>query len=154
MKYPYLKTILLCLCLFASINAFAEAVEIDGIYYNLVTKIKEAEVTSNPNKYIGTVNIPETVSYNGVTYSVTSIEDWAFSRCPGLKKVVVPDIAAWCGIAFGNNLANPLYYAKHLYSDETTEITNLIIPNSVTTIGEYSQEIKDETNVEIIPISA
>ena len=186
MKHPYFKTILLCLCLLASINAFAEAVEINGIYYNLVTKIKEAEVTSNPNKYIGTVNIPETVSYNGVTYSVTSIEDWAFSRCPGLtsviisnsvtrigsgafyycrgltsvtipnsvtsigdyafydcrglKKVIVQDIAAWCGISFDGNYTNPLSYAHHLYSDETTEITNLIIPNSVTSIGESTFE--------------
>lgn len=84
MKHPYFKTILLCLCLFASINTFAEAVEIDGIYYNLVTKIKQAEVTENPNKYTGTVNIPETVTYNGVTYSVTSIGDNAFRYCPVL----------------------------------------------------------------------
>ena len=33
--------------------ASADAVEIDGIYYNLVTKAKQAEVTSNPNKYRG-----------------------------------------------------------------------------------------------------
>ena len=68
--------------------------------------------------------------------SVTSIGNYAFEDCTGLKKIVVPDIAAWCGIEFGYNGANPLYYAKHLYSDETTEITNLIIPNSVKSIGD------------------
>ena len=163
MKHPYLKTILLCLCLFASINAFAEAVEIDGIYYNLVTKAKQAEVTKNPNEYRGAVNLPETVSYNNVTYSVTSIGERAFSNCKGLtsitipnsvtsigyaafyscfglEKVIVPDIAAWCGIAFDDYESNPLEYAKHLYSDEMTEITNLIIPNSVTSIEEYAFE--------------
>ncbi|MEE1005332.1 MAG: leucine-rich repeat domain-containing protein, partial [Bacteroidaceae bacterium] len=72
--------------------------------------------------------------------SVTSIGNSAFYGCSGLKKVIVPDIAAWCGITFewgifDDYLSNPLYYAKHLYSDETTEITNLIIPNSVTSIG-------------------
>ena len=67
--------------------------------------------------------------------SVISIGGSAFYNCSGLKKVIVPDIAAWCGIAFDGYLANPLYFAKHLYSDETTEITNLIIPNSVTSIG-------------------
>ena len=68
--------------------------------------------------------------------SVTSIGGYAFYGCSGLEKVIVPDIAAWCGIAFNNSQANPLHYAKHLYSDETTEITNLIIPNSVTSIGD------------------
>ena len=64
--------------------------------------------------------------------SVTSIGGYAFEGCSGLKKVIVKDIAAWCGIKFNSN---PLFYAKHLYSDEDTEITNLIIPNSVTSIG-------------------
>ena len=67
--------------------------------------------------------------------SVTSIGDSAFYECRGLKKVIVKDIAAWCGIKFGGSESNPLYYAHHLYSDENTEITNLIIPNSVTSIG-------------------
>ena len=67
--------------------------------------------------------------------SVTSIGEGAFCGCSGLKKVIVPDIAAWCGISFESYDSNPLIYAGHLYSDETTEITNLIIPNSVTSIG-------------------
>ena len=67
--------------------------------------------------------------------SVTSIGDGAFYNCSGLKKVIVKDIAAWCGIKFDGSYSNPLYYAKHIYSDENTEITNLIIPNSVTSIG-------------------
>ena len=109
--------------------------------------------------------------------SVTSIGGSAFEWCTGLKKVIVKDIAAWCGIKFDGYHSNPLGYAKHIYSDEDTEITNLIIPNSVTSIGsyafydcsgltsinignsvtsigEYNQEIKGETNVEIIPVSA
>lgn len=65
--------------------------------------------------------------------SVLSIENEAFNGCSGLKKVIVSDIAAWCGVTFYNN---PLSYAHHLYSDENTEITNLTIPNSVTSIGD------------------
>ena len=67
--------------------------------------------------------------------SVTSIGGAAFENCSGLKKVIVKDIAAWCGIKFDDYVSNPLYYARHIYSDENTEITNLIIPNSVTSIG-------------------
>ena len=66
--------------------------------------------------------------------SVTSIGNCAFWNCSGLKKVIVKDIAAWCGIKFYDYRSNPLYYAKHIYSDEDTEITNLVIPNSVTSI--------------------
>ena len=66
---------------------------------------------------------------------VTSIGWYAFSSCSSLQKVIVPEIAAWCGISFGSGDANPLYYAHHLYNGEGTEITDLIIPNSVTSIG-------------------
>ena len=69
---------------------------------------------------------------------VTSIGYGAFDSCSGIKKVIVKDIAAWCGIKFDGSNSNPLYYAKHIYSNEDTEITNLIIPNSVTSIGDYA----------------
>ena len=48
-------------------------VEIDGIWYNLVSKAKTAEVTSNPNwltKYSGDITIPATVIYEDVEYDV------------------------------------------------------------------------------------
>ena len=138
--------------------ASAYQAEIDGIYYDFSGD--EASVTygySNLNSYSGIVVIPDSVIYSGKTYAVTSIgyafygcrsltsvtiaksiksivKD-AFSHCSGLQKVIVPDITTWCNISFGNESANPLYYAHHLYSNENTEITNLIIPNSVTNIG-------------------
>ena len=67
--------------------------------------------------------------------SVTNIGEYAFDDCTGLKKVIVKDIAAWCAISFSNIYSNPLSYAQHLYSDENTEIKDLVIPNSVTSIG-------------------
>ena len=158
MKLLNLKFLCLCMCLFSCIKAFSYDALIDGIYYNF--NGDKAEVTYNSSKeYTGDVVIPESVVYNAKTYSVTSIgenafEDcsdltsvaipnsvtsigWrAFIGCSGLEKVIVPDIAAWCGIAFSDHESNPLNYAQHLYSDETTEITNLIIPNSLTSVGE------------------
>ena len=71
---------------------------------------------------------------------VTSIGKSAFYNCYNLKKVIVEDIAAWCGINFDegdiNPLStNPLSYADHLYSDNNTEIKDLVIPDGVTSIG-------------------
>ena len=151
------KQLLLFAMILLPLVASAETVEINGIYYNLVSKIQEAEVTSNPNTYTGNVVIPEKVTYENVEYSVTSIGinafqfcsvtsvtipnsvtsigNNAFLNCTDLRKVIVKDIAAWCGIKFDGSYSNPLTFAKHLYSDEDTEITNLIIPNSVTSIG-------------------
>ena len=66
---------------------------------------------------------------------VKSIESGVFGESTGLMKVIAPDVASWCAIDFKNEFSNPLYYAHHLYSDENTEITNLVIPNGVTSIN-------------------
>ena len=63
--------------------------------------------------------------------SVTSIGEHAFSGCTGLTSVHITDLAAWCKIQFGSN---PLSYAHHLYMNGE-EIKDLVIPNSVTSIG-------------------
>ena len=63
--------------------------------------------------------------------SVTSIGEYAFRDCSNIQKVIIPDIAAWCGITFANDRANPVYYSHRIFSDEETEITDLVIPNGV-----------------------
>lgn len=120
-----------------------------GIYYQ-VTSIG-AEAFSN---CVGltSVTIPSSVrtikesAFSGCTgltsieipYSVVSIGNSAFSGCTGLTKVIARDITAWCNISFQSANANPLYYASHIYSNENTEITNLIIPSSARKIGDYA----------------
>ena len=68
--------------------------------------------------------------------SVTSIRSNAFKNCIGLTSVHITDIAAWCKIAFSIG-SNPLIYAHHLYLNGK-EIKDLVIPNSVTSIGNYA----------------
>ena len=148
-------------------NALAHDIEVDGIYYVYTNNKTELSVScrgyyyaSYSNEYSGKVVIPESVTYNGTTYpvtrigsdafngcygltsvtipnSVTRIGSDAFSGCSGLTKVNISDIASWCKISFGNASANPLYYAKHLYLNDT-EVTDLVIPNSVASIGSYA----------------
>ena len=69
--------------------------------------------------------------------SVTSIGECAFSNCSGLTSVHITDLASWCKIKFGGSESNPLYIAQHLYMNGE-EIKNLVIPNSVTSIGNYA----------------
>ena len=67
--------------------------------------------------------------------SVTSIRRDAFGGCSSLTSVHISDIAAWCTIRFGNSSANPLHYAHNLYLNGEL-VTDLVIPNSVTSIGD------------------
>ena len=83
--------------------------------------------------------------------SVTSMSEHAFLDCSNLKKIVVPDITAWCAISFANYSANPLYYAHHIYSDENTEINELLIPDGVTNIKNYVFEGCSAISSVIIP---
>ena len=69
--------------------------------------------------------------------SMTSIESDAFGACDNLKEVHITDIAAWCKITFERSKSNPLYYAHNLYMNGTL-VTDLVIPNSVTSIGGYA----------------
>ncbi len=120
MKKHFLFFLLMLLPMVAS----ADAVEIDGIYYNLVSKAKAAEVTKMPSgNYTGDVVIPETVSYEGVDYAVISIGSSAFSYCSGLTSVTIPNsVTSIGGYAFA----------------ESTGLTSIIIPNSVTSIGDHA----------------
>ena len=154
------KNILFFLLALMPLLANAESVEteIDGLKYTLNTETKEASVTKGTNEPTGSLVIPSTVAYEGVEYKVTrigynafkncsgltsvtipegvtSIGGYAFQSCTGLTKVIVPDIAAWCNINFASNYSNPLYYAHHLYSDDNTEITDLVIPEGVISIS-------------------
>lgn len=95
--------------------------------------------------------------------SVITIGDGCFSNCPvltsitignsvkeigkhafyndsylgqSLTKVNISSIDSWCGIKFAESQANPLYFAHHLYLNGN-EVTNLEIPETVTSISDY-----------------
>lgn len=68
---------------------------------------------------------------------VTKIGSSAFYNCTGLKAVYISDLAALCGIAFGSDNANPLYYAKALYLNNELQ-TNIVIPENITALGNHT----------------
>ena len=111
----------------SSIPSLAYDCKVDGIYYDLNNDDKTASVTymslgssNNKDAYVGNIIIPESTTYNGTTYSVTSIGNRAFHGCSGLTSVTIPNFVTSIGeYAF--------YYCSGL--------TSVTIPNSVTSIG-------------------
>jgi len=104
MKQLNITFLLTMLMSMIGIQAFAHDIEVanaDGvtIYYKYIninsTKLavtyRGSESYSYDNEYSGNVVIPETVTYNGKTYSVTSIGSYAFYSCKGLTKVTIPN---------------------------------------------------------------
>ena len=63
--------------------------------------------------------------------SVKNIGSSAFKNCSALSSVYINDLASWCSITFNDN---PLLCAHRLYVNEEL-VTNLVIPNNVTTIA-------------------
>ena len=154
MKKQFLITILLAMLM--SMPMFAYDFEKYGIYYEIGSNNTVSVVQGSMN-LSGHITIPSIVDYGGKNYSVTcircdafencyrmtsifipssisSIENYAFEYCDGLSAVYITDLEAWCKISFGDFRANPLEKAHHLYLDGT-EVNNLIIPNSVSSIG-------------------
>ena len=113
--------LLLILLLFSSFSALALAYgcKVDGIYYDITPANRTASVTRV--SYSGGVIIPETIAFDGTTYSVTSIGDGAFANHSGLTSVTIPNSVTSIGnYAFFN----------------CSGLTSVTIPNSVTTIGD------------------
>lgn len=101
--------------------ASADAVEIEGIYYNLNSESMTAEVTKNPRgRYWGDIVIPESFGYSETTYSVTSIGDYAFGYCSGLTSVTIPNSVTSIGVQAFSGCSG---------------LTSVTIPSSVTSMG-------------------
>ena len=124
-----IKSLFTALLLLFSVAINAHNFEVDGIYYNITDATnKTVAVTykgdyfsSYSNEYTGKVVIPESVKYNGNTYSVTSIGDYAFYYCTGLTSIEIPNSVTSIGDDAFNGCSS---------------LTSIEIPNSVTSIGE------------------
>ncbi|MGN0226729.1 MAG: leucine-rich repeat protein, partial [Paludibacteraceae bacterium] len=84
------KLFTLLLAVAASVGTMVAQVTINGLNYNLNDESQTAEVAKN-SRASGEIIIPSNVTYNSVTYSVTSIGGSAFSSCTGLTSVTIPN---------------------------------------------------------------
>ena len=141
--------IFLILLLISCELSYASGTKINGIWYNLDSSKKTASVTyrgdsygSYPDEYHGNVIIPSSIVYDGKTYTVTSIGDYAFYHSP-LTSITIPNsvtsigLKAFVGCAYLTSIDLP----KSITEINTyvfiscTSLTSICIPENVTVIG-------------------
>lgn len=113
--------VVLCVSLQLFAYDFSAVNQGQTIYYNITSSTSPMTVAvASSSSYSGSVVIPSNVTYNGNTYSVTSIGNDAFYCCSLLTSITIPNSVTIIGSqAFWN-----------CYS-----LTSITIPNSVTRIG-------------------
>lgn len=129
-------------------NAFEKCTSLVGITIHNVTTIENQLFSGCTNltrvtlgdgvKYIKEEAFKDCKSLQYINIGKGLIGTSAsFSDCKKLKFVNISDLSAWCNIDFYTGECNPLCYASQLYLDDQ-EIVDLIIPNDVLSIGNYS----------------
>ncbi len=125
MKHLNISIFLVMLMCMVGTSASANNIEManaDGktICYIMELQWKSWTFIVTRYEYSGDITIPESVTYNGKTYKVTGIDNYAFSDCTGLTSITIPNSVTSIGYdAFSG----------------CTGLTSITIPNSVTSIG-------------------
>ncbi len=121
MKIFSKKTWLLISLLWVTISSTAYDFEVDGLYYSVISQEdKTCEVTYGDEVYMGDVNIPSTVKYDNIEFSVIGIGSEAFADCNILESITIPNSVTSIGDMAFNACGS---------------LTSITIPNSVTSIG-------------------
>ena len=140
--------------LLATTNLWAYDFQYGELYYKITSSSEPytVEVTYqkylNPDNYstLTTATIPASVTYNGTTYSVTSIGHHAFAYCSSLTSITIPNSVTSIGndaffLCFSltsvtipnsvTSIGDAAFFACYA-------LTSVTIPNSVTSIGNYA----------------
>jgi len=123
------KLFSLFVALFATTALWAYDFKYGDLYYDITSNSDKTVMVTNQvygNKnYEGLIsaNIPSSVTYSGITYSVTSIGDDAFLFCTSLTSITIPNSVTEIGwSAFSG----------------CTGLTSVTIGDGVTSIGQYA----------------
>ena len=149
MKRTIFNMTLTALLLLLPTAAMGYDFTVDGIFYNINEDGNSVSVTYETNdyrSYSGDVVIPNVVTHEGTTYSVTAIGPYAFRYCINMTHVTMPGTVTDIGdFAFGNCTALTSIKipesVRHIGVQAfymCTKVTSITIPDSVTTIDNYA----------------
>lgn len=97
------------------LNIVQASTLINGLYYDLDTSSRTATVTYetmetyNYASLPASVKIPETVTYNGETFTVTKIADRAFAYCKYMEEISIPGTVTEVGTTSSSPYDLPFY---------------------------------------------
>ena len=145
------KLFSLFVALLATTSLWAYDFKSGDLYYKITSettvKVTSEQYASFDNySSLTTAIIPETITHNGTTYSVTSIGDFAFWYCSSLTSVTIPNSVTYIGeqafrgcssltsVTIGNSVTN----IGHSAFSNCSFLTTITIDNSVTSIGDYA----------------
>ena len=144
MKQIILTLAAVALSLSAAFNAAGQSFEYSGLKYSVLSAAdKTVECKGASDKYIMDVKMPETVSYEGVTYTVTSVGYQAFSRYKLLFTVELPNTVTslgeeafyQCEVLESVKLPDGLKEIPKSCFYTCYDLRTVNIPEGVTTIG-------------------
>ena len=116
------------------------------LYYT-VTTANKVTVSPKSESHLGYVSgrvvIPSRVTYDDITYSVTSISNNAFNGCDSLTSILIPTSVIWigdsafmgCSRLTSIPIPNSIWYIGSSAFKGCSSLTGIKIPNSVTKIG-------------------
>ena len=152
------KLFSLILALLATTSLWAYDFQIDDFNFRVINKENLTLEVYAKDKYIKEANIPETVTYNNTTYTVTQIRKEGFANCSNLTSITIPNSILYIGnLSFSNcpSLQIVKWYVEggHLTGEKDDEGDDdgngIYIPGSVL-IGGVKLPAKDSTTQENI----
>lgn len=151
MKTRLLRSCLTALIMLVTTASYAYDAYIDGIYYRFIGSYAtvtylDKTYSGNEFAYTGDIVIPNSVSYNGNTYNVIGIDEYAFNYCKYLTNVTIPASVKNIGRAAFSGCSNLSTVSipegvKSIPIEafrSCSNLTSITIPESVTSIATFA----------------
>ena len=170
------KIFLFGIATFCILNMYAEEFEINGIYYNAINEHSvevvphKVNVGGRPPKYenyggLITADLPSSVTYNSVEYSVVAIGENAFNGCTTLTTIHIPNsiteirsgafdgCTALTSVVWNAKRCADFTYSSSPFHKIRSQITSFVFGNEVEYIPAYICYTMDNLKSITIPNS-